>query len=185
MSRTKQQYQQRLANMLPPGIDWLRVDARIARLLLGLGSTGARVDGEAEDFEADAVPTSSTGDALSAWETALRLPDVDRPAVDPGDVAARQEAVRVALDQSATATPALFVALAGLWTIVVTVDEPSSNPSEVWIYGPSTEVKVFRCGSHAGDHIKEATETWTHVENLILRYVPAHVRPHFVDEIPS
>jgi uncharacterized protein YmfQ (DUF2313 family) len=193
MSHDATQYQRRLASMLPPGIDWLRVDPRVERLLKGLGAVGARVDATVEAFARDLLATQSEGETLAAWESALGLPDADRPEVDPTDVAARQAAVSKALcllvtsnpDQNATATLALFVTLADEWGIAVRADEPSSNPSEVWIYGPPEHVKVFRCGSHCGDHIKEASATWEHVEVLICRYVPAHVRVHFVDELES
>ena len=183
MSHTKTQYQQRLANMLPPGIDWLTVDPRVTRLLSGLGAVGARVDTDVSTFERDTVPTRSQDDALATWEDALALPDLDRPAVDPSDMAARQEAVRAALDQSATARTDLFVVLADVWGVTARADEPDSNPCEVWVYGPPEHVVVFRAGSHAGDHVKTMSATWAHIEALILRYMPAHVRAHFVDEV--
>ena len=170
--------------MLPPGIDWYAVDPQLARLLDGLGVTLVRGDATVSAMERDAVPTRSDGDQLARWEEACALPDYDRP--DPGSsTSARQAAVGAALAQGGTSTPDALAALADVWSLVAEAVEYADFPAELWIYGPSTEVKAFRVGtSTVSDPLLYVSETWQHVVNLIVRRLPAHVRLHTADALP-
>jgi len=183
MARSATEYARRIAAMLPQGrIAWLSIDTRVGNFLRGLGRTGNGLEtAVVVPFERDCVPSRCEGDALAAWETALSLPDLDRPAVDPDVVADRQAEVARALGDGGNPTTDRLIALAALWGVTVTITEPfTTNPCEIWINGPAEHVTTFRAGSHAGDHVGTETATWASIRRLIGRYVQAHIRAHFV-----
>jgi uncharacterized protein YmfQ (DUF2313 family) len=181
-------YKFRLAGMLPKGIDWLRVDPRVARLLAGLGRVGAHHEASAIAPLAEApAPTASTGDTLALWEEALSLPDGERPTVNPDDVAACQAEVGRVLASGGTSTLAVYVAQAAVWGLAATATEYDTFPCEVFVRGPVEQVKAFRFGtSMFGDKFLSTTpETWDHVVALLERIRPGHVRVHTEDTVGS
>ena len=180
MSRTDAQWASWLERHLPRGVYWSQVDPRVGRLLAGLGAVLQPVGVAVDALRAGTAPTGSTGDPLSWWEEALRLPDTDRPL--PITEAGRQAEVGRAMAQGGRPTPAYYVAQAAIWGEIASVWEPESWPWHVWLLGPVEHVKAARSGmAKSGDLSLYLSDLWRSVLRLCDRNRPARIVLHTRD----
>lgn len=117
-------YLQQLQALLPPGPAWPRDDdATLTRLLHGLASELARVDGRAWQLVEEADPRS-TAELFLDWERVAGLPDVCAEAFGGEQTLAQRRTALIArLVTVGGQSPAYFIGLAAALGYAITITE--------------------------------------------------------------
>lgn len=192
VERTRDEYRDALAALLPLGGAWPReVGSALMQFLASLAAEFQRLDGRAAQLLAETDPATTT-ELLGDWERVVGLPD---PCVTTAQtVAERRQALEGRLTAVGGQSRAFFIALASRLGYSVTIDEFASSTAataagisftgdewaHIWRVNVPTTVAVtpFRAGAGAAG---EPLRAWSNevIECQFNRYKPAHTRVLF------
>jgi uncharacterized protein YmfQ (DUF2313 family) len=178
-------YARQLVQLLPPGPVWrIEADSNLSRLLAGVATEFARVDGRAVDLLNEFDPRT-TYELLAEWERVYGLPD---PCLgDAPSLAQRRASLIAKVIATGQQTPASYIAIAAALGFTVTITEfmPFTVDSDVdaylyddaWAYAWQVNAPLQTVGEFDVESSVDDPLAWwgnDALECVLLELKPAH-----------
>jgi len=187
-------WQERLRDLFPRGIAWIRkeeADSNLRKLIDSLAIEACRVEERAFELIEEVDPRT-TLELLTDWERLLGLPDECEPEPENLTVQQRRDRIVQVLTTSGSQNKQFFVNLAANFGITISVEDVNDQPPFLagrgragdrltngnWRYAfvinaPFENAVRFRAGfGRAGDRLVDVNNPT--LECLINKHKPAH-----------